>query len=149
MLLGQWNYWCKYMSEGPRDLPKPLLFNAENETPRESFLYALYGTVPNVAAIIRLIVLPVIALFGAMRIIANVTCRNPIWPDAIEKISVISADDAYAEPRASTPVGWAETVLAQRRGDYPDDPYAKVPNWNGEASAKANAIQWLKKTSAG
>ena len=89
MLLGQWNYWCKYMSEGPRDLPKPLLFNAENETPRESFLYALYGTVPNVAAIIRLIVLPVIALFGAMRGIANVTCRNPIWPDAIEKISVI------------------------------------------------------------
>ena len=145
MLLAQWNYWCKYMNEGPRDLPKPMLFNTENETPRESFLYALYGTAPNVPALFRVVIMPFILVFALMRILANLTCRNPIWPDAIEKISQAAPDDAYAEPRSGTPVGWAETVLAQRRGEYPDDPYAKVVNWTGEASGKANAIQWLKK----
>lgn len=145
MLLAQWNYWCKYMNEGPRDLPKPMLFHTENETPRESFLYAMYGTAPNVPALFRVVIMPFILVFAVMRIIANLTCRNPIWPDAIEKISQVSPDDVYAEPRPGTPVGWAETVLAQRRGEYPDDPYARVTNWTGEASAKANAIQWLKK----
>ena len=149
MLLAQWNYWCKYMNEGPRDLPKPMLFHTENETPRESFLYALYGTAPNVPALFRIVIMPFILVFALMRIVANATCRNPVWPDAIEQISQISPADAYAEPRSGTPVGWAETVLAQRRGEYPDDPCAKVANWAGETSGKANALQWLKRTSAG
>lgn len=144
MLLGQWNYWCKYMNDGPRDLPKPMLFHTQNETPRESFLYSLYGIGLNAPVIVRLIMAPFIAVFTVMRIVANATCRNPIWPEAIEKISRIAPDDNYAEPRSSTPVGWAETVLAQQRGEYPDDPYAKVPDWKGESSGKANAALWLK-----
>jgi hypothetical protein len=149
MLLGQWNYWCKFMNEGPRDLPKPMLFHTDNETPRESFLYALYGTAPNVPALFRILIMPFILVFALMRIVANVTCRNPIWPDAIEKISQVPPGDVYAEPRPGTPVGWGETVIAQRRGEYPDDPYVKVANWTGETSGKANAIQWLKRTTAG
>jgi len=43
ILLAQWNYWCTFMNEGPQALPKPMLFHTERETPRESFLYSLYG----------------------------------------------------------------------------------------------------------
>jgi hypothetical protein len=88
--------------------------------------------------------MPFILVFTVMRIVANATCRDPVWPEAIEEISQIAPDDAYAEPRPGTPVGWAETVLAQQRGEYPDDPKGKVSNWHGEPDGVANTRLWLK-----
>jgi hypothetical protein len=68
-----------------------------------------------------------------------------VWPDAIEDISRIDPDDAYAEPRGSTPVGWGETVLAQQRGEYPNDPKARVEGWLGEPDGRKYAAAWLEK----
>lgn len=144
LLLAQWNYWCHYMNNGPAKLPKPMLFHTENETPRESFLFSLYGVGFDAPAFFRVIMMPFILVFTAMRIVANTTCRDPVWPEAIEKISQIAPNDAYAEPRPGTPVGWAETVLAKQRGDYPNAPKSKVENWHGEQDGEANARLWLK-----
>ncbi|NHB11682.1 hypothetical protein GWK53_34910 [Burkholderia cepacia] len=144
LALAQWNYWCQYMNDGPRNLPKPMLFHTQHETPRESFLFALYNFGMNVALFMRLLTLPMVLLFAAMRMLANVTCRAPVWPEAIARISVVAPDDLYAEPRASTPVGWAATVLAQQRGDYPDDDHARVPNWASEPDGLKFAAAWLK-----
>ncbi|MCF1367982.1 hypothetical protein LH704_15060 [Burkholderia cenocepacia] len=144
LALAQWNYWCMYMNNGPHSLPKPMLFHTKHETPRESFLYALYNFGMNVPLVMRLIAMPAVLSFTIMRMLANVTCRAPVWPEAIARISVVAPDDLYAEPRASTPVGWAETVLAQQRGDYPDDDHARVPNWTSEPDGLKYAAAWLK-----
>ncbi|NRO97050.1 hypothetical protein GWC77_14080 [Paraburkholderia sp. NMBU_R16] len=143
LALAQWNYWCKYMNDGPNNLPKPLLFHTQNETPRESFLFSLYGVGMRAPVLWRVIMMPFILVFTAMRIFANATCRAPVWPEAVEKISTLAPQDPYAEPRPGTPVGWAETVLAQRRGDYPNDPKGTIDGWSGEPDGRLHAAAWL------
>lgn len=143
LALAQWNYWCKFMNDGPNGLPKPMLFHTENETPRESFLFSLYGVGMDAPAIWRIVMMPLILLFTLMRILANATSRNPVWPESIQRTSQIAADDPYAQPRAGTPVGWGETVLARRRGDYPINPKARVEDWKGEDDATRHAALWL------
>ncbi len=144
LALAQWNYWCMYMNNGPHGLPKPMLFHTQHETPRESFLFSLYNFGMNSPLFMRLIAMPAVLTFTVMRMMANATCRAPVWPDAIARISVVSPDDPYAEPRANTPVGWAATVLAQQRGDYPDDDHARVANWANEPDGLKYAAAWLK-----
>ena len=149
LALAQWNYWCKYMNDGPNGLPKPMLFHTENETPRESFLFSLYGVGMRAPVLWRMIMMPLILIFTAMRILSNATCRAPIWPESIEKISKIDPNDPYAEPRSSTPVGWGDTVLAQQRGEYPNDPKGRTEGWSGEPDGRLHAAAWLKDPSAG
>ncbi|WP_244104786.1 DUF6708 domain-containing protein [Burkholderia sp. Bp9031] len=144
LALAQWNYWCRYMNDGPRDLPKPMLFHTQHETPRESFLFALYNFGMNAPLFMRLLAMPAVLTFTVMRMMANVTCRAPVWPEAIVRLSTVAPDDPYIEPRASTPVGWAATVLAQQRGDYPDDDHARVSNWAGEQDGLKYAAAWLE-----
>jgi hypothetical protein len=144
LVLAQWNYWCKYMSDGPSGLPKPMLFHTENETPRESFLFSLYGVGMRAPVLWRMIMMPFILVFTVMRILANATCRAPIWPDSISNISRVDPNDPYAEPGSSTPVGWGDTVLAQQRGDYPTDPKGYVEGWGGEPDGRLHAVAWLK-----
>lgn len=144
LALAQWNYWCKYMDDGPANLPKPMLFHTENETSFESFLFSLYDLGLSAPVIWRIVMLPFILVFTLMRVLANATCRNPVWPDSIERISQVAADDPYAEPRPGTPVGWAQTVRAQQRGEYPDNPRARTKNWHGETDGEVHAAAWLK-----
>lgn len=148
MALAQWNYWCVYMNDGPNGLPKPMLFHTQSETPRESFLFSLYSFGMRASVFIRLLMMPLILVFTCMRIVANATCRNPIWPTAIEQISAIAPDDLYAEPRFGTPVGWGDTVLAQQRGEYPNDPKARVEDWAGEPDGGIYAAAWLENPDA-
>jgi len=143
LALAQWNYWCKYMHDGPNALPKPMLFHTQHETPRESFLFSLYSFGMSAPVFMRLLSMPAVLVFTAMRMLANATCRVPVWPQAIENISRVASDDPYAEPRTGTPVGWAETVLAQQRGEYPEDSNARVEDWTGEPDGRLHAAAWL------
>ncbi|HDR9185155.1 TPA: hypothetical protein QDB06_005795 [Burkholderia vietnamiensis] len=148
MALAQWNYWCAYMNDGPNGLPKPMLFHTQRETPRESFLFSLYSFGMRAPVFIRMLMMPLILVFTVMRILANATCRDPVWPAAIEQISAIAPDDLYAEPRSGTPVGWGDTVLAQQRGEYPNDPKARVEDWGGEPDGRMYAAAWLENPGA-
>ncbi|UXU85866.1 DUF6708 domain-containing protein [Burkholderia sp. S-53] len=148
MALAQWNYWCAYMNDGPNGLPKPMLFHTQHETLRESFLFSLYGFGMQAPMAIRLLMMPLILVFTVMRFVANATCRAPVWPDTIKQISAVASDDPYAEPRPGTPVGWGDTVLAQQRGEYPNDPKSRARNWTGEADGEQNAAAWLDKPTA-
>ncbi|MET1531322.1 DUF6708 domain-containing protein [Burkholderia sola] len=148
MALAQWNYWCAYMNGGPNGLPKPMLFHTQRETPRESFLFSLYSFGMRAPVFIRLLMMPLILIFTVMRIIANATCRDPVWPAAIEQISAIAPDDLYAEPRSGTPVGWGDTVLAQQRGEYPNGSKARVEDWRGEPDGGMYAAAWLENPAA-
>jgi hypothetical protein len=93
--------------------------------------------------VIRLLMMPLILVFTVMRILANATCRAPLWPDSIEKVSKIDTNDPYAEPRAGTPIGWGDTIEAQLRGEYPDNPKAKAKNWSGRLDSRQHAVSWL------
>lgn len=148
LALAQWNYWCMYMNDGPSDLPKPMLFHTQHETPRESFLFSLYSFGMNAPVFMRLLAMPAVLVFTVMRMVANATCRDPIWPQAIENISRVPSDDPYAEPRDGTPVGWAETILAQQRGEYPEDSHARVDGWTGEPDGRQHAAAWLERPTA-
>jgi len=143
MALAQWNYWRAYMNDGPNGLPKPMLFHTQRETLRESFLFSMYSFGMRAPVIIRLLMMPLILIFTVMRILANATCRDPVWPAAIERISQVAQDDPYAEPRPGTPVGWGDTVLAQQRGEYPNDPKSRAQDWSGESDGRLNAATWL------
>ncbi|UXU85865.1 DUF6708 domain-containing protein [Burkholderia sp. S-53] len=145
MALAQWNYWCAYMNDGPNGLPKPMLFHTQHETLRESFLFSLYGFGMQAPIVVRLLMMPLILVFTIMRFVANATCRAPLWPDTIKQISTIASDDPYAEPRPGTPVGWGDTVLAQQRGEYPNDSKSRARGWTGEADGEQNAAVWLDK----
>lgn len=143
MALAQWNYWRAYMSDGPNGLPKPMLFHAQRETLCESFLFSMYSFGMRAPVVVRLLMMPLIVVFTVMRIMANATCRDPIWPEAIEKISHVDPDDPYVEPRPGTPVGWGDTVLAQQRGEYPNEPKGRVDGWIGDPDAQTHAAAWL------
>ncbi len=141
-LLSQWNYWCWFMNHGPEKLPKPPLFFSERENIQESFLFCLYSVGLRASPAYRISMMPFILLMTAHRLIALWTCRDPIWPLCIERVSAISPDALYDEPSPGTPVGWAQTVHALDRDKYPDNPKCDVPNWSGEKNPALNALLW-------
>jgi hypothetical protein len=144
MALAQWNYWCTYMNDGPSQLPKPMLFHTEHETLRESFLFSMYSFGLRTPAFFRIVMMPHILIFTALRYLANATSRAPVWPSSIGSICTVASGDPYEEPRPGTPVGWAETVLAQERGEYSNNPSARAEGWLGTDDGKQHAAAWLK-----
>ena len=143
-LLAQWNYWCSYMNHGPAELPKPPLFFKEHENALESFLFCLYDIGTRAPVAYRIALMPHILIMTGYRLMALWTCRDPIWPDFIERVSAISHEDPYDEPGPKTPVGWAQTVHALERNEYPNDPKCDVPNWSGEKNPALNALLWAE-----
>lgn len=143
-LLSQWNYWCWYMNRGPADLPKPLLFFKEKENMLESFLFCMYDFGMRASAAYRISMMPLILLMTSYRMMALWTCRDPIWPDAVNKVSVIEPDDPFNEPSGNTPVGWAETAHALDRNEYPEGDKKEMENWLGEKDPVASALLWAQ-----
>ncbi|BEV16759.1 hypothetical protein HBDW_35470 [Herbaspirillum sp. DW155] len=145
-LLSQWNYWCWYMNHGPAELPKPLLFFKEKEDILESFLFCMYDFGMRASPAYRTMMMPAILLMTTHRLMALWTCRDPIWPDSINKVSVIEPDDPFDQPSGRTPVGWAETTHAIDRNEYPDGDRREMPNWYGKKDPAANARLWAQDT---
>ncbi|MYN17114.1 hypothetical protein GTP81_10160 [Rugamonas sp. FT107W] len=141
-LLCQWNYWCWYMNEGPSELPQPLLFLSEHEGFFESFLYCMYEVSFGLAASLRIFLLPFFAWMAIHRILALWTCRPPVWPKNVERVSLVEKDDPFLQPTGGTPVGWAQTSQAHRTNSYPSDPRRKIPDWTGIKDGFKNAKQW-------
>lgn len=148
-LLCQWNYWCQYMNEGPSNLPQPLLFLAEKEDLFESFLYCMYEQGFAVSANQRIILLPFIAWMTFHRVLALWTCREPIWPLEVEKVSVVENNDVYRQPAGDTPIGWAKTTQAHQTKSYPLDPRQPTLHWNGEQDSFKNAELWMAEVAPG
>lgn len=144
MALAQWNYWATYMRNGANNLPRPMLYQTQQETLQETFMFSMYSFGFDTPAFLRILMMPVILLFTGLRYAANATCRGPNWPSAIEKLCAISEHDPYQEPGVGTPVGWAATVLAKNRGEYPTDPKARTENWHGIEDGERHAAAWLE-----
>lgn len=143
-LLSQWNYWCWYMNNGPAKLPLPPLFFSEQENLTETFLFCLYSMGYEASYLARVIMLPVVLIMTGARLLAMWTCRDPIWPTAVENVSAVETDDPYDQPRGNTPVGWAQTAIARQNQTYPFDPKMKLDGWRGEPNGAANARLWAQ-----
>lgn len=144
-LLAQWNYWCEYMNHGPEKLPRPPLFFSEQETAEETFLFCLYRMCPDDGAVMRLLHMPFIAFFAAMRLLSMWTCRDPVWPKVVEAVSAV-APGAYVAPADATPVGWGPTAVARESGTWPREETRVQANWRGEQDATKNAMLWAEET---
>jgi hypothetical protein len=142
-LLAQWNYWCRYMNEGPHTLPAPALYLPTRETLSDTFFFSMYTFGFTASGIWRMITMPFTLLFTALRAVSLATCRYPVWPDSLAGVNRIDPDDPYAQPSGATPVGWAPTIRAQHRGDYPEFPKGEVQNWRGPADGVENAKLWV------
>ena len=142
-LLAQWNYWCHYMNDGPATLPKPMLFLPTRETLSETFFFAMYTFGFTASGTWRLITMPFTLLLWALRALSLATCRYPVWPDAYAEVNRVDPNDQYAEPSGRTPVGWAATIRAQERGEYPEAPKGEVRNWRGSRDGVENARLWV------
>ena len=143
-LLAQWNYWCKYMNDGPQDLPKPMLFLPTREKLSDTFFFAMYTFGMLASGTARVITMPFTLVFMLLRLLSLATCRHPVWPDSLADVNRVGPDDAFTEPSGRTPVGWAQTIRAQLRGEYPDSPRGTVANWNGSKDGVANAELWVR-----
>lgn len=141
-LLSQWNFWCTYMRQGPEQLPRPALYLSERETFTESFLICMIDFGGTASVGFRIAAMPFILMNTAFRVLALSTCRDPVWPAAVDAVSVIDDGDPYEQPRGDTPVGWGPTTLARERGDYPIDPKKEVTEWRGEKNPVVNAALW-------
>ncbi|OWY34921.1 DUF6708 domain-containing protein [Herbaspirillum aquaticum] len=143
-LLSQWNYWCWYMNHGPADLPRPPLYFKERETALESFLFCLYDFGTRASVAYRISVMPFVLLMTSHRLMALWTCRDPVWPQAIEALSTIEPGDPFDEPKGGTPTGWGETAQAIERGEYPYDPKSDMKAWRGQKDPARNTLLWAE-----
>lgn len=87
---------------------------------------------------------PFILCFTIFRVLALSTCRDPVWPDAVEAVSAIEPGDIYNQPRGDTPVGWVQTAIARQSDDWPMDPKRAAAGWHGEPDAATNALLWTE-----
>ena len=94
------------------------------------------------SSMLRTLMMPLILLDTVFRLLAQWTCRDPIWPKSVEAVSVVATDDAYDQPRGDTPVGWAETAIARTQWKWPFDPKREMTNWHGEPDPAKNALLW-------
>jgi hypothetical protein len=143
-LLSQWNYWCEYMNHGPADLPPPSLFFGERESRRDSFLFCTYGLGLGQYILLYIIMSPFIVMLTIFRVLALWTCRDPVWPQAVEAVSQIEPGDVHEQPRGATPVGWAQTGMACHRQEWPMDPKREVASWQGERDPVRNGLLWAE-----
>ncbi|MGV7211657.1 DUF6708 domain-containing protein [Oxalobacteraceae bacterium A2-2] len=143
-LLGQWNYWCMYMNQGPENLPPPMLFMSQDENLLGSIINCmLVDGGFNSSAAFRIAFMPLFISMGICRYITLKTCRKCIWPRAVEEVSQIDKDDPFNQPTNGTPVGWYETNKARVAGTYESLPEREVPGWTGPNSEN-NALRWAR-----
>jgi hypothetical protein len=142
-LLAQWNYYCAYMNNGPTGIPAPMLFLSEREDIRESFLHCVYEMGHTTNIMFRILLMPVFLGLTFFRVLSLATCREPIWPAEVDRVCSSHDSDIHAQPAGNTPIGWAATVHAQSRNEYPHFPRVELIGWSGQSESK-NAELWAE-----
>jgi hypothetical protein len=94
--------------------------------------------------LIYIVAMPMILLHTVFRVVALWTCRDPVWPKAVEDVSGIDSKDAYDQPSGNTPTGWAETAMARYWNEWPLDPKRAIAEWDGERDPAKNALLWAE-----
>ncbi|MBN3822201.1 hypothetical protein G3O00_01030 [Burkholderia sp. Ac-20384] len=96
-LLAHWEYFRRYMEEGPAGMPVPeFLLPIENR--REPFLYGVQR-LWQMFGPFAILFAPLTTLAGLFRWLAMRMSSLPRWPAEVEEQSQVSPDDATVQPR--------------------------------------------------
>ncbi|CAG9268839.1 DUF6708 domain-containing protein [Burkholderia cepacia] len=96
-LLAHWEYFRRYMEEGPASVPAPdYLLPIENR--REPFLYGVYR-LWQMFGPFAVLFAPITTLAGLFRWVAMRMSRLPRWPAEVVAQCQVSPDDATAPPK--------------------------------------------------
>ncbi|OXJ26225.1 hypothetical protein CFB82_34135 [Burkholderia sp. HI2714] len=96
-LLAHWEYFRRYMEEGPASVPAPdVLLPIENR--REPFLYGVYR-LWQMFGPFAVLFAPVTTLAGLFRWLAMRMSRLPRWQEEVLAQCQVSPDDAPMQPR--------------------------------------------------
>ncbi|WP_155629961.1 DUF6708 domain-containing protein [Burkholderia stagnalis] len=108
--LRHWEFIRCYMEEGPRaasnseGLPPYLPIADKKETPIQGWIEL--QTKAGDSHVLRFLMKPVFALFFIGRLVANATCKVPLWPADVEAACRIAPDDPYVCDSRLNPPGY-------------------------------------------
>ncbi|MXN76402.1 hypothetical protein GR157_16850 [Burkholderia sp. 4701] len=108
--LRHWEFIRCYMEEGPRaasnsdGLPPYLPIADKKETPVQGWIEL--QTKAGDSDVLQFLMKPVFALFFIGRLVANATCKVPLWPADVEAACRIAPDDPYVCDSRLNPPGY-------------------------------------------
>ena len=100
-LQGYWEFFRRYMAEGPESVMKYVKQALPVDGKRESFrvgyevLTSYFHSSTAVGTILRIIDWPITAVSSLARWLAMRISKIPRWPAEIEAVNVVTADDPY------------------------------------------------------
>ncbi|MBA9848083.1 MULTISPECIES: DUF6708 domain-containing protein [Ralstonia] len=110
----QWEYFRRYMQDGPANLPEPRRFWAPRESFWEGYRICRRDKFPELfEQLSDLILWPFGLLEATCRWLILVTCSDPVWPAEIEAACKPEPNDPYARPYADDFVGFASGPYGQ------------------------------------
>ncbi|WP_324810478.1 DUF6708 domain-containing protein [Ralstonia pickettii] len=110
----QWEYFRRYMQDGPANLPEPRRFWAPRESFWEGYRICRRDKFPELfEQLSDLILWPFGLLEATCRWLILVTCSDPVWPAEIEAVCKPEPNDPYARPYADDFVGFASGPYGQ------------------------------------
>ncbi len=98
LLVHYWEFVRRYMEDGPNSVAKHVKYCLPIVDKKESFAFALQRAHFEVGALSILIQIPFLLMYLAIypgRWLAMRTCKIPVWPDEIERVCPIDANDPY------------------------------------------------------
>ncbi|MGH8788896.1 MAG: DUF6708 domain-containing protein [Cupriavidus necator] len=102
----QWEYYRRYMQDGPAGLPEPYRFWAPRETFWEGYKICRGGKFSGAFFTLTDVMFAPFALLDAIaRWLVLVTCSDPVWPPEIEAACKPMPNDPYARPYADDYIG--------------------------------------------
>ncbi|WP_316154272.1 DUF6708 domain-containing protein [Cupriavidus sp. BIC8F] len=102
----QWEYYRRYMQDGPAELPEPYRFWAPRETFWEGYKICRGGKFSGAFFTLSDVMFAPFALLDAIaRWLVLVTCSDPVWPQDIETACKPMPNDPYARPYADDYIG--------------------------------------------
>ena len=98
LLVHYWEFVRRYMEDGPNSVAKHVKYCLPIVDKKESFAFALQRAHFEVGALSILIQIPFLLMYLAIypgRWLAMRTCKIPVWPDEIERVCPIDANDPF------------------------------------------------------
>lgn len=104
----QWEYYRRYMQDGPADLPEPHRFWNPRESFWEGFKICREDKLSSLfSSLFDYVFFPFMLLDATVRWLVLATCSDPVWPAEIEAACKPEPNDPYARPYADDYIGFA------------------------------------------
>lgn len=98
LLVHYWEFVRRYMEEGPSSIAEYVKHCLPIADKKEGFIFAFQRMHFDVGSVSILLQIPVLLIYLAIypgRWLAMHTCKIPVWPDEIERVCPIEANDPY------------------------------------------------------